>query len=165
MARGAEAFVVARRRWLWTLALAALLSSCAGGQRPPRRSFGSAHLRIVVDDQMSSSFRLTGVKVQLDGRPIYARQAEASQRARQLLVHDGVLEAGEHDLAVELDFRGSGQGVFSYLNGYRFGAKKEQRFRLDGDRPAVVRVIAHERGGPTTPLEERPAIAVKVASE
>jgi len=114
---------------------------------------------------MSSSFRLIGVTVGLDGRPLYARKAEAPPREGPLLVHDGVLEAGEHELAVELDFRGSGHGVFSYLNGYRFSAKKEHRFRLDGDRPAVVHVIAHERGGPTTPLEERPAITVRVATE
>lgn len=158
-----------RRQWLWsitlTLGLVASLPSCASGQPPPRRRFGSMRVQIQVDDRMSSSFRLVGVKLGLDGRPIYARQAQGFEKKPALLVYDGVLDAGEHDLSVVLDFRGEGHGVFSYLKGYRFSAKKEQRFELDGGRPAVVHVIAHERGGPTTPLEERPAIAVSVGNE
>jgi hypothetical protein len=113
---------------------------------------------------MGRSFRLVGAAVALDERPIYQRTPLELATDSELVVYDGVLEAGEHDLDVKLELRGEGHGVFSYLRGYRFRAKTRHRFEVDGDRPATVRVSARERGGPTTPLEERPAIDVSVAA-
>lgn len=158
---------VSRRAWLASLALvfAAPLLACAGKQPAPRRRFGTASVRIVVESRMSSSFRLIGAKLSLDERPIYERRSEDLAGASELPVYDAQLEAGEHDLRVELDFRGVGYGVFAYLKGYRFRVKAQRRFEIDGGQRTVVRVTAHERGGPTTPLEERPAIAVSVAAE
>jgi hypothetical protein len=157
---------VGRRTWLSSvvLVLGPTLTSCAGRPPAPRHGFGSVHTEVRVDNQMSTSFRLVGVKLSLNGRPIYDRRSDDLAAQHSFLVYDGVLDAGEHELEARLDFRGQGYGVFSYLNGYRFAAKTTQRFELDANR-AVVHVMAHERGGPTTPLEERPAVTVRVTSE
>lgn len=153
---------MARRDWLSTAAaLSALgLLGCGSSQRPARRYFGSTQVRVVVRTRMSNSFRLIGATLTLDDKKIYERQGELGQP--EFVVYDGVIEAGEHDLHVALTFRGDGHGVFSYLKGYRFVAKTKERFEVDGDQLATVSVTAHERGGPTTPLEERPAISVAV---
>lgn len=154
-----------RRQSLLALALLAAALGCSSPQKKPRRRFGSARVRVVVENAMGESFVLVGAKLALDDRLIHDRQSEQLAGQKTFVVYDGVLAAGEHDLDVSLALRGQGYGVFSYLKGYRFSAKTKQRFEVDGDQRAVVRVVAHERGGPTTPLEERPAISVTVEPE
>ncbi len=149
-----------KRRYVLLAPLALL--GCGSRPPSPRRRFGSARVRIVVENRLGGSFRLVGAKLALGERPIYEQTAERLGEQREFVVYDAVLDAGEHDLDVVLSLRGEGHGVFSYLKGYRFTAKTRERFEVEGDQRVTVRVVAHERGGPTTPLEERPGISVSV---
>ncbi|MFI5298004.1 MAG: dihydrolipoamide acetyltransferase, partial [Polyangiales bacterium] len=51
-----------------------------------------------------------------------------------------------------------GYGIFSYLQGYKFEVRSSRSFTAMEGKTISLRVIGYEQGGPTTPLEERPAI-------
>ena len=60
---------------------------------------------------------------------------------------------------MKLEYRGHGYGIFSYLKGYRFKVQLEPHVHgAPKARATTLRVVGYEKGGPTAPLEERPAI-------
>jgi hypothetical protein len=73
-------------------------------------------------------------------------------------VYNGSIVPGEHTLTVNLEYRGHGYGVFSYLKGYRFKVRSNYTFAVPEGRVSTVHVVGYEKGGPSTPLEERPAV-------
>jgi hypothetical protein len=73
-------------------------------------------------------------------------------------VYNGSIVPGEHTLTVNLEYRGHGYGIFSYLKGYRFKVRSSSSFSAPEGKAVNVRVVAYEKGGPTAPLEERPAV-------
>jgi hypothetical protein len=72
-------------------------------------------------------------------------------------VYNGSIVPGDHNITVNLEYRGNGYGIFSYLKGYRFRVRSSYTFNAPegrGDDPRG----RYEKGGPTAPLEERPAV-------
>lgn len=115
---------------------------------------------ITHENQMSSSYRMVKAVYALDGAPVFNRADEEGSLASQdeFAVYDGNIVPGEHSLSVNLEYRGHGYGIFSYLKGYRFKVRSSYSFTAPEGRMVALRVIAYEKGGPTAPLEERPAI-------
>ena len=54
-------------------------------------------------------------------------------------------------------------GIFSYLRDYKFKVKSS--YNLWPRKGLVLHVHAYEKGGPTTPLEERPAVRFETSIE
>jgi len=48
--------------------------------------------------------------------------------------------------------------VFSYLRGYQFEVKQSHSFSVTEGKELDLDVISWEKGGVTTPLEQRPAV-------
>ena len=48
--------------------------------------------------------------------------------------------------------------MFAYLKGYRFRVRSTYTFTVPEGRVSTLQVVGYEQGGPTTPLEERPAV-------
>ncbi len=115
---------------------------------------------IVHENKMSSSFRLVKAVYALDGAPIFNRTDEEGGLGEQeeFQVYNGSIVPGEHTLTVNLEYRGHGFGIFSYLRGYRFKVRSNYTFTAPEGKAVTLRVVAYEKGGPTAPLEERPAI-------
>jgi hypothetical protein len=57
-----------------------------------------------------------------------------------------------------LTFQGNGYGVFSYLRGYKFEVKSSHTFTAVEGKALTVTATAFEKGGVTTPLEQRPTV-------
>lgn len=115
---------------------------------------------IVHENQMSGSYKLVKAVYALDGAPIFNRADEEgglSERT-EFDVYNGAIVPGEHTLTVNLEYRGHGYGIFSYLKGYRFKVRSSYSFSAPEGKAVNLRVVAYEKGGPTAPLEERPAI-------
>ena len=76
---------------------------------------------ITHENQMSSSYRMVKAVYALDGAPVFNRADEEGSLASQeeFSVYDGNIVPGEHSLSVNLEYRGHGYGIFSYLKGYR----------------------------------------------
>ncbi len=115
---------------------------------------------IVHENRMSSSYRLVKAVYALDGAPIFNKADEEGTLSdrEEFQVYNGSIVPGEHTLTVNLEYRGHGYGIFSYLKGYRFKVRSNYNFTAPEGRAVTVRVVGYEKGGPTAPLEERPAI-------
>ena len=116
---------------------------------------------IVHENRMTSSYKLVKAVYALDGAPIFNRadeEGDSLSEREEFQVYNGSIVPGEHTLTVNLEYRGHGYGIFSYLKGYRFKVRSNYNFTAPEGRAVTVRVVAYEKGGPTAPLEDRPAI-------
>ena len=121
---------------------------------------GGGQAVILHENRMSQSYKLVRVVYALDGAPIFAKADEEGSLGDQqeFEIYNGSIVPGEHTLTVNLEYRGHGYGVFAYLKGYRFKVRSTYTFAVPEGRVATVHVVGYEKGGPTTPLEERPAV-------
>lgn len=115
---------------------------------------------IVFENTMSGAFRLTRAVFVLDGAVQYNKNDDTGALAEQtnIPIYRGSIPPGDHTLQVMLEFRGHGYGVFSYLRGYRFEVRSSHSFTVTEGKAIKLRAIAYEKGGVTTPLEQRPAV-------
>ncbi len=115
---------------------------------------------IIHENRMSSSYRLVKAIYALDGAKIFNRADEEGTLGDQqeFEIFNGSIVPGEHNLSVNLEYRGHGYGIFSYLKGYRFRVRSSYGFSAPEGKAITIRVVGYEKGGPTAPLEERPAI-------
>jgi hypothetical protein len=119
-----------------------------------------AQTAIVHENKMSASYKLVKAVYALDGAPIFNRSDEEGGLGDrpEFDIYNGSIVPGEHTLTVNLEYRGHGYGIFSYLKGYRFKVHSSHSFSAPEGKAVHLRVVAYEKGGPTAPLEERPAI-------
>jgi len=115
---------------------------------------------IVHENKMSASYKLVKAVYALDGAPIFNRSDEEGGLGDrpEFDIYNGSIVPGEHTLTVNLEYRGHGYGIFSYLKGYRFKVRSSHSFSAPEGKAVNLRVVAYEKGGPTAPLEERPAV-------
>lgn len=119
-----------------------------------------AHAVITHRNEMGASFRLVRVVYALDGAPIFNKVDEDGNLSDrdQFDVFNGSIVPGDHTLTVNLEYRGHGFGIFSYLKGYRFKVRSTHSFTVPESKTISIRVVGYEKGPVTLPLEERPAI-------
>lgn len=115
---------------------------------------------IVHQNQMSRSYRLVKAMYALDGARIFSRADEEGALGDQseIEIYHGSIVPGDHTVTVNLEYRGDGYGIFSYLKGYRFRVRSAHTFTAPENKSVSLRVIGYENGGPTAPLEQRPAV-------
>ena len=115
---------------------------------------------VVHRNEMGSSFKLVRAVFALDGAPIFSRTDESGELGDQeeIELFNGSIVPGEHTISVNLEYRGHGYGIFSYLKGYRFKVRSSHTFTAAEGKLIHLRVVAYEKGGPTTPLEDRPDV-------
>jgi hypothetical protein len=77
-------------------------------------------------------------------------------------IFNGRIVPGNHQLSVQLNYRGSGFGFFSYLEGYRFKVQSAYTFTAEAGKVTTVKVVGFEKGGITAELKDRPAIRYDV---
>jgi hypothetical protein len=116
--------------------------------------------RLVHENKMGNSYKLVKVVYALDGAPIFNKADEEGSLgdAEEFDIYNGSIVPGEHTLSVKLEYRGHGYGIFSYLKGYRFKVNSSHTFTAPEAKSLTLRVVGYEKGGPATPLEERPAV-------
>jgi hypothetical protein len=115
---------------------------------------------VVFQNEMSSAFRLIRALFIIDGTVQYNRQDDtgAMSEQREIPVFSGSVPPGDHTVQVLLNFQGNGYGVFTYLRGYKFEVKSSHSFTAVEGKALTITATALEKGGVTTPLEQRPAI-------
>ncbi|HVW29018.1 MAG TPA: hypothetical protein VHC69_26820 [Polyangiaceae bacterium] len=121
---------------------------------------GGARAEIRFQNDMSSAFRLTRALFVLDGAVQYNKADDTGALASQteIPIFSGSIAPGDHTLQVLVQLRGHGYGVFSYLRGYKFEVKSSHAFTVTEGKAIDLQAIAWEKGGVTTPLEQRPAV-------
>lgn len=121
---------------------------------------GGARAEVKFTNDMSSVFRLNRALFVLDGAVQYNKQDDTGALAAQkeIPIFSGSVPPGDHTLQVLLQFQGYGYGVFSYLRGYRFEVKSSHSFTVTEGKTMELEAVAYEKGGVTTPVEQRPAV-------
>ncbi len=111
-------------------------------------------------NELSSAFRVTRALFVLDGAVQYNKTDQSGALAEQteIPIFNGSIPPGDHTLQVLLNLQGNGYGVFSYLRGYKFEVRSSHSFTAVEGKTMNLQAVAYEKGGVTTPLEERPAI-------
>lgn len=115
---------------------------------------------VVFHNEMSSAFRLTKALVVIDGAVQYNRSDETGALAdqKEIPIFNGSIQPGDHTVQVVLNFQGNGFGVFTYLRGYKFEVKSAHSFTAVEGKTVSLTATALEKGGVTTPLEQRPTV-------
>jgi hypothetical protein len=115
---------------------------------------------VVFQNDMSSAFKLVRALFVLDGAVQYNKSDDSGALAEQkeIPIFSGSIPPGDHTVQILLQYQGSGYGVFSYLKGYHFEARSSHSFTAVEGKTLTLQIIAYEKGGVTTPLEERPAV-------
>jgi hypothetical protein len=119
---------------------------------------------LVHRNEMGSSFYLESVAYALDGAPIYTKvdvDGDLEKRA-ELEVFNGRIVPGNHQIAVQLVYRGHGYGFFSYLAGYKFKVESSYTFNAEAGKVNTIKVVGFEKGGLTAELKDRPAVRYDV---
>lgn len=125
-----------------------------------RGVLAGSRVTITHQNLMGSGFRLVKVLFIMDGAQIFARTDETGSLdgEDEIVVYDGNLPPGPHNVTVELTYQGNGFGVFSYLNGYTFDSRSSHSFTAP--ESAAVKLVSQgfERGNMTTEMSDRPAV-------
>ena len=119
---------------------------------------------LVHRNEMGSSFYLEAVSYSLDGAPVYSKvdQDGDLEKREEFEVFNGRIVPGNHQLSVQLTYRGHGFGVFSYLEGYKFRVQSSYTFNAEPGKAMTVKVVGFEKGGMTAELKDRPAVRYDV---
>ena len=115
---------------------------------------------VLFKNEMSSAFRLTRALFVVDGAVQYNRADDTGALAdqKEIPIFSGSIPPGDHTVQVVLNFQGNGYGVFTYLRGYKFEVKSAHSFTSVEGKTLSLVSTALEKGGVTTPLEQRPTI-------
>lgn len=115
-------------------------------------------------NKMGNSYRLIQLVYALDGTTIFTRKDDtgALHDLKNIDVLSGPVTPGSHTLSVLAIYRGHGYGVFKYLKKYKFTVRSSHTFTVDEGKGLSIKVVGFEKGGATTPLEQRPALDFQV---
>lgn len=115
---------------------------------------------LVHRNEMGGSFVLESVAYALDGAPVFTKvDVEGDlDKKEEFEIFNGRIVPGQHQIAVKLQFRGHGFGVFSYLEGYKFKVQSSYTFDAEPGKITAIKIVAFEKGGITTDLKDRPAV-------
>nr|HEX4313866.1 hypothetical protein [Kofleriaceae bacterium] len=110
---------------------------------------------------MGVSFRLTKLIYSLDGTEVFARTDDSGEnlfKQKSFDVFAGPISPGNHTITAVATYMGHGIGPFEYLSKYTFTAKGSNTFVAGEGKISKVDCKGYEKGGPTVPLEKRPAL-------
>jgi hypothetical protein len=129
-------------------------------ERILRSAIGGSQALIRHVNDMSATFALHQVIYSLDGHQIFASSDDGGSLSDRdaIEIYNGAILPGPHNISVEMVFIGSGFGVFSYVEGYRFRVRSSYAFTAEDGKVANLDVVAYEQGGVNQPIEERPDI-------
>lgn len=117
-------------------------------------------------NEMGSQFVLESVAYALDGAPIFTK-VDANgdlDKREEFEIFNGRIVPGNHQIAVRMVYRGSGYGIFSYLEGYKFKLQSNQTFSAEGGKVTTVKVVGYEKGGITADIKDKPGIRYDITT-
>ncbi len=122
---------------------------------------GTAGSRAAIrfENKLSGPFELTRALILLDGAVQYNKSNRSGALGKQKVIplFDGSLPPGDHTIQVLLNLEGRGT-VFSYLDEFRFEVRASRTFKAVEGKTARIRIVAYDKGGVTTRLEDRPTM-------
>lgn len=123
----------------------------------------SGTAEVVHRSKMGDQFRLTTLTYTIDGTRVFSQHDESGVLSdrREIDILTGPVAPGSHTVGVEMVYRGHGYGPFKYLNKQTFTVDGSETFNAKKGETVRVEVLGYERED--VPLEQRPAITIKVS--
>ncbi|HEV8320999.1 MAG TPA: dihydrolipoamide acetyltransferase [Myxococcota bacterium] len=123
----------------------------------------AARATIIHRNEMGAAFKLEKLSYAIDGSVVYSK-GDAGEIAKrdEIEIWTGNVTPGNHQVSVEMVYRGHGFGVFSYLNKYTFKVKSSYTFHAEEGKFTRVKVVGYEKEGWTLPIEEKPTVRYDV---
>ncbi len=136
---------------------------CGGRPRPAGFGLTEPGVVLVHRIEMSNLYQLQSLRYLLDDRQVFFGEAAGGLRTdcREIEIHAAPIASANHALRVEIVYTGNAS-AFPDLEGYVFKLKSSYTFFAAPLSVTEVRVVAFERGGPGTEVEDRPYIRYEV---
>jgi hypothetical protein len=113
-------------------------------------------------------FDWRGLVLKLDGEVVFSRIADRAAshvfEPEPLVAFRGAVTSGAHVLEGHLLYRSrpNPYGVFSLsIRSVCFHLRHEERVEVRHDGVIPIDLVAYEKGGVTTPIEDRPAVRIE----
>jgi hypothetical protein len=125
----------------------------------------TAPVTVTFTDQLSAWLRLTQLRVFVDGKRVTDQHNEAGIAATAATtVWSGSLFPGAHQIRVETVYFGKSNGLFSYMEGYRFRVPAMEVVQLVDGKSTRVDAVAFDKGA-LQQWENRPGMRMTVAAQ
>ncbi len=126
----------------------------------------SARAILYHRNEMGSQFVLESVAYALDGGPIFTKVDNNGDldKREEFEIFDGRIVPGNHQIAVRMVWRGSGFGMFSYMEGYKFKLQSSTTFTAEAGKATTVKVVGYDKGNITTEVKDRPGIRYDITT-
>ena len=108
-------------------------------------------------NELGPFYRLIDARYALDGVPIFAHR-DLDGDIPDTTIYTGAVATGAHTLTVSLRLTGDGQGIFSYLDGYRWQLQSSHSFVTPSRGNVALDVVLHER--PDLAFVDRPTVRI-----
>jgi hypothetical protein len=119
-------------------------------------------------NEMSSRYVLSSMVYTLDNEQIFRYSSEDRKNKsgveKDLKIFKGPLAPGNHDLSVEIVYRGNDAGVFSYINDYKISSQTKKTFKIDKGQNLDVQIVSYEKGWILTKFKDRPDLKINFRS-
>jgi hypothetical protein len=132
------------------------------------KSIGAGTRAVLVHkNEMGGAFKLVSVQYALDTQPIFKKVDMDGDLdgIKEKEIFNSNLVPGNHNIAVQMVFQGQGFGFFSYVKGYKFKVTSSYTFSAEEGKIISIKIVAFERGGIATKLEDRPAVRYDIEIE
>jgi hypothetical protein len=119
---------------------------------------------LIHRNEMGSAFVLESVSYALDAAPIFTKVDVNGDldKKEEFEIFNGRIVPGQHQINANLNYKGHGYGVFSYLEGYKFSLKGSYTFNAEPGKVTTVKVIGFESGNFTTDVKDRPKVRYEI---
>lgn len=110
---------------------------------------------------MGSGFKLVRIEYSLDGAQIFARTDETGglDTEDEVVILDGNLPPGPHNVQLKLTYQGHGYGIFSYLSEQSFTSSSAHSFTAPENGAIKIVSAGYEEGNLTTEMDDRPNVS------
>lgn len=117
-------------------------------------------------NDLGGAYQLKRAHYTLDGSRIYNRKDQSGDLddEEKVELYNGSISPGSHRVSILLELKGSGYGLFSYMDSYKFTIKDSCEFTAQEGRSAIVKVRLFDKGGAFSSYEERPGIECVLSS-
>jgi hypothetical protein len=122
----------------------------------------STKLLVVHNNLLGSAFEIESIEYKLDGFTVYSNNdPEKIKASEQMVIFDASVLPGNHTLDAIYTLRGTGYGVFTYMEEFKFDMRNQYYFAAPRGKAVELLVEAVDRGTGET-LRDRPALHFSV---
>ncbi len=130
---------------------------------------GGARIEIRHLNRMGGAFRMIRLRYMMDGKLI-ASYSDAGEKDRETLAKKeisipvGHVSPGNVRFRVFITYQGNGYGMFRYVREWKWDVHNTYSFNVEPGKQYILEVRGVEKGGWTTPLDQRPHIEFQLKS-